>query len=399
MLMYRRGQALFSSSISHGCLLKSPLILRSYSTISSILSSNDEPPKPHSAVVDFLMDSVGFTREAAIAASNKVPSLKPTKNPQLVISILKQYGLDNTHIKHVISCAPKILKCWPNKNLEPKFRFFRDNGFSGSDLVDLIKRNPRLLGVGLETQIIPVIGIIRRLVGTNEEAMDAIKKSKSLFSITSPAYLKNMSSNVAELQIRGLSNKQVLYLITTRPRCVAVNPASFNSQLVWIVEELGIPENSPMFTYAIAATVASSKLTLEKKLKILRSYKWREEEIATFVRTYPTYFCCSEAKIREGLNFFMKDLGFAATYLVTNNFLLGLSLEKRVKPRFKVLEILKDKKLIRSKPSLASLLVYSELKFLNFLQRFENELPGLIETYTNSIGKMHSEKGMARQVI
>nr|XP_043636139.1 uncharacterized protein LOC122607268 [Erigeron canadensis]XP_043636140.1 uncharacterized protein LOC122607268 [Erigeron canadensis] len=395
MVICRKGQTLFSSSISHGYLFKSPLILHIYTTLSSFHDTDDGPPKPHSAVVEFLMDSVGFTRETAIAASNKVPSLKSTKNPELVINIFKQYGLDNTHMKQIISCAPKILNCRPNTNLEPKFRFFRDNGFSGSDLVDLIKRNPYLLVAGLDTHIIPFIGIIRKLVGTNEEAMEVVKKSKSLFLITSPAYLKKMSSNVFELQNRGLSNKKIVYLVSTHPRIVVLTPLVFRHRIGWIVEKLGIPETSPMFVYAIAATVGSSKLSLEKKLDILRSYKWGEEEIATFVRTFPTYFGYSEAKICDALNFFMKDLRFAPAYLVTNNFLLGLSLEKRVKPRCKVWEMLKDKKLIPSKPSLASLLVYSELKFLKFLERFENELPGLIETYTNSNGKTQTKKGMA----
>ncbi|GKF76228.1 mitochodrial transcription termination factor, partial [Tanacetum coccineum] len=129
-----------------------------------------------------------------------------------------------------------------------------------------------------------------------------------------------------------------------------------------------------MFVYGICVVTKLKKSTIEKKLKILRDYGWSEEEIATFVRSNPMRLGYSEAKIRQWLDFFMKELGYTTTDLSSCTGLLSCSLEKRVKPRYKVFTILKEKKL-SSKPSFARLVNYSEVKFLKFLNDFENELP------------------------
>lgn len=384
----RRLKELFSSSISNGGFFISSQVLY-LSTISS--SNPGEAPKPH-IMVDFLINSIGFTTEAAISASSKVPYLQSTNNPELVINIFREYGLDKLQMREIISSVPKILNCYPKKTLEPKIRVLREYGFSGSDLADLIKTNPNVFTVGLHTRIIPVIDFIRRFTGSDEEAIEAIKKSKRLF--TAPHSLERLSANVLQLQNRGISDEQIVRIITKYPRVAATDPSKFETRLLWIVEKLMIPENSPMFVYAIYAISKNKFSTIDKKLKLLGSYKWSEEDIATFGRSNPFNLALSEAKIRDGLNFFMKELGYTPADLVHAN-LLRLSLETKVKPRYKVLEILKDKKLVSSKPNLASLVRYSEPKFLKFLYRFEDKLPGLVEIYANSIKETPSLEDVA----
>lgn len=380
-----RLKKLYSSSFSiQGFIIPSHHL--KYFSISSL---NHEAPKPHfSSLVNFLINSVGFTKEAAITTSSKVPSLKSTKNPESVISILKQYNLDNTHIKDIIFYDPEILTCKPNKTIEPKIRVFLEYGFSESDLVQLIKGNPGLLRIGLHTQIIPVIDFIRRFVNSDEQAIQVIRKTKWLFSVS--YNFEKVSANLLQLQNRGLSNDQIVRLITNQPSCLRLDPLVFQRRLIRVVEELGIPEDSKLFVYGIYVISRFKKSTIEKKLKILMDYGWSEQEIATFVRSNPVNLCYSEAKIRRWLDFFMKELGYTPAYLTSHLVLLGLSLEKRVKPRYEILDILKEKKLVSSKPNLSTLINYSEVKFLQFLKRFETELPGLVKTYTkNAKLKMH----------
>ncbi|GJW30351.1 mitochodrial transcription termination factor [Tanacetum coccineum] len=339
-------------------------------------------------MVDFLISSLGFTKEAAITTSSKVPSLKSTKNPELVISIFKQFNIENTHIKDIIFYAPKTLTCYPNKTVEPKIRVFLENGFSGSDLAQLMKVNPGLLKYGLHTRIIPVINLIRTFVTNDEQAIKVIKKSKWLFG----ASLDKVWANLLQLQIRGLSCDQIVRLITNEPWVLTLDRLAFERKLAWVVEELGIHEHSKMFVYGICLVTRLKKSTIEKKLKILRDYGWSEEEIAIFVRSNPVNLCYSEAKMRQWLDFFMKELGYTSTYLTSYARLLNCSLEKRVKPRYKVFIILKEKKLVSSKPNLATLLNYPEVRFLKFLNHFENELPGLVKTYTSSITETETQR-------
>lgn len=220
----RRLKELFSSSISNGGFFISSQVLY-LSTISS--SNPGEAPKPH-IMVDFLINSIGFTTEAAISASSKVPYLKSTNNPELIINIFREYGLDKLQMREIISSVPKILNCYPKKTLEPKIRVLREYGFSGSDLADLIKTNPNVFTVGLHTRIIPVIDFIRRFTGSDEEAIEAIKKSKRLF--TAPHSLERLSANVLQLQNRGISDEQIVRIITKYPRVAATDPSKFETR-------------------------------------------------------------------------------------------------------------------------------------------------------------------------
>ncbi|GJT51845.1 RNA-directed DNA polymerase, eukaryota [Tanacetum coccineum] len=242
----------------------------------------------------------------------------------------------------------------------------------------LLKTIP--LRYGLHTRILPVISLVRTFVTNDEQGFKVIRKGKWLFG----ANLDNVSANLSQLQIRGLSGDPIVRLITNYPWVVTIDSLAFERRLARVVEELGIPEHSKMFVYGICVVTKLKKSTIEKKLKILRDYGWSEEEIATFVRSNPMRLGYSEAKIRQWLDFFMKELGYTTTDLSSYTGLLSCSLEKRVKPRYKVFTILKEKKL-SSKPSFARLVNYSEVKFLKFLNDFENELPGLVKTYTGSI--------------
>ncbi|PWA58365.1 mitochodrial transcription termination factor [Artemisia annua] len=363
--------------MSHGNFLISSHPLKYF----SIESSN---PNEDNIMVNFLINSVGFTKEAAITTLSKVPSLKSTKNPESVINIFKQFNLDNTHIKDIIFYAPQILTCNPNKTLEPKIKVFLENGFSRSDLVQLTKANPSLLRYGLHTRIIPVLNLIRTFVTNDEQAVEVMRKAAWLFCDFCASF-DNVSANLLQLRIRGLSNDQIVRLITHHRWVVTLDPLTFERKLVWIVEELGIPEHSKMFVHGLCTITRLKESTIENKLKILSDYGWSEEEIAKFVRTNPVNLSYSEAKIRRWLDFFMNELGYTSTYLSSSTCLLSCSLEKRVKPRYKVFSILKEKKLVGSKPSLSGLVNFSEVKFLKFLNQFENELPGLAKTYTSSI--------------
>nr|GEW40742.1 mitochodrial transcription termination factor [Tanacetum cinerariifolium] len=164
------------------------------------------------------------------------------------------------------------------------------------------------------------------------------------------------------------------------------NPKPTHFMVDFLINSLGFTKEAAITTsiYTIHWLKRSS---VEKNFRLLRSYGWSQEQIDTFTRLNPMTLGYSENKIRGWLDFFMKQLGYSPVYLVTRSFLLSVSLEKRVKPRYKVYEMLKEKKLVGTRPYFASLVQYPELKFLRFVKRFENELPGLVETYTNSIKK------------
>ncbi|XP_071713294.1 transcription termination factor MTERF15, mitochondrial-like [Rutidosis leptorrhynchoides] len=352
-----------------------PFGLARYSTLSG--NSN--------SVVDYLIHSLNFSKQDAIFLSSKgnVTHLISTINSDLVVTILKNYGLNNTQIKQIVYCAPRILNSKPTKTLEPKVRVFKELGLSGSDLVRLIKKNPTILWRGLHSQIIPFLDCVRKLVGSNENVINAIINSNR-FSF-SHQKMRIPPTNISLLQNYGLSNERIIKFVVTYPNQLLVNPNLLKSSLSYVEDKLGISRDLGNFIHAVPVVLFNTDSQIKKKMQIFSSFGWSDYEIATLLRAQPNCLNFTESYLSDKLKYFMKELNYTPSVLIRNTHFWTLSLEKRIKPRNQVFNILKEKELVKDKPSFATIVKISEPKFLCFLKSFENHVPRLCDTYMNSI--------------
>ncbi|KAJ9545093.1 hypothetical protein OSB04_024800 [Centaurea solstitialis] len=348
-------------------------------------STIDANRKPH-LLVDYLMDSLHFSKKDAISISTKakLTHLKSTINSDIVLNIFKTYGLDLPQIRRIVSSAPKILTC------KPKIRFFHQLGLSGSDLVTFIKNNPHILRTGLHTKIIPCLGLLRQLLGSDEIVIQVINRSRRL-SFTN-SFMERLSTNVSLLKNFGLSNERIVrFLLTNPPSKINVDPNQLESRLSYVQEKLGISRESPIFVHALSAVLWYTDSEIERKMQNFRSFGWSDSDIALLFMNQPYCLTMSEANMLNKLNFYMKDLGYTPSYLMARHSFFTLSLDKRVIPRNTMLKILREKKLVSSdKPSLNSIATYSESKFLEFLRRFEEDVPCLRKIYLDSVKRVVS---------
>ncbi|KAF5192422.1 Transcription termination factor like, partial [Thalictrum thalictroides] len=124
------------------------------------------------------------------------------------------------------------------------------------------------------------------------------------------------------------------------------------------------------------------------KLEIYRSFGWSDDEIRLAIRNQPTCICISEDKLRVGLDFFMNKMNWEPQRLAKSPNVLGLSLEKRVFPRLKVLEILISKGLIPSSTHLVRPLFVTDAKFINvYLTKNKDKAPDLLKLYQEMLGQ------------
>ncbi|XP_024970254.1 transcription termination factor MTERF4, chloroplastic-like [Cynara cardunculus var. scolymus] len=328
-----------------------------YSAAAAKASSLDQSASSiRTEFVDYLITTLGFSKESAISSSSK--------------------------IKDLVSWIPKVLLYRANETLEPKIRVFLELGLSVPDLISLLKRNPNLFELGLHSRIVPTIDYLKTLLGSNERVVETINRSRWLFS-TSVA-LKMFSANVMLLQSYGFSNEKIGKFVHKNARHFTQAPEWLTSKLNWIEGKQGISRDSNEFFRCFHAIASSSISAMDKKMEIYKSFGFSENELTLLFKNQPYCFALSEDTIRDKLSFFMNELGYTSSYLVTCPSLFSLSLEKRVKPRNEVLKILKERMLAESK-SLITLVNYPELRFLGFLRSFEDEIPSLYETYVNSI--------------
>ncbi|KAI3750639.1 hypothetical protein L2E82_21350 [Cichorium intybus] len=357
-----------------------------YSSLSTVTeTSADRKPR---LIVDYLVDSLQFSKQDAVAVSSKgkLTNLRSPINSDLVLNLFKDYGLNLSQIRQIISSAPKILSCKANKTLEPKLKVFQELGLSGSDLVCLIKKNPEIFGYGLHTRIMPGLDLLKKLLGSDERVIEVINKSRWLY-VTSSS-MKRLSTNISLLQKFGLSNERITKFMLSNPEKLMADPKLLESRLSYVEQNLGISPDLPSFIHAASVVLWSSDSEVDKKMQIFKSFGWSDSEISLLFRNQPYVLNKSEGNIREKLKFFMKDLGYTPSYLLSCNTFFTLSLDKRVIPRNMMLKILKEKKLVKDKPSLITIATYSELRFLEFLKGFEKVIPGIREIYMDSVEKV-----------
>ncbi|XP_059629838.1 uncharacterized protein LOC132272762 [Cornus florida] len=141
---------------------------------------------------------------------------------------------------------------------------------------------------------------------------------------------------------------------------------------------MGFDRNSKLFIEAIRVISSLTKENWELKLEVFKSLGFSEDDILSIFRTQPQAFTKSERKIRAITQLFLSTGKCDISYVVKNPDLLGRSIENRLKPRLRVVDVLASRNLLLKKPSLASVCRITEEKF------FEK----YVLPYTNEVGEL-----------
>ncbi|XP_049369193.1 transcription termination factor MTERF5, chloroplastic-like [Solanum verrucosum] len=351
--------------------------LSSYNFRSQYLYSSTATPAPTHFLVKYLVDSLGFSNEEAASASSKVTSRKNLKNPDLVINFLKQTGFDNTQMKIMVSKVPKLLFRDVSKTLKPKFQCLMDLGLSGSDLVDVIAKDSQIVDRGLDTHLRPTIDLLRRILGSNENVVKALKRFPRLLSFRAHHIMEN---NLLLLKNYGVPDERIKKLMLRNPSYFAQNLERIKGLLHRMENDFLVPRDSSSFLYGCQVLNSLNKSKLEKKFGVFKSFGWSDDDILKMFRKLPFCVGLSEVRIHKALNLFMKELGFGTAYLVSHPAILVFSMEKRVIPRMQVMKILDEKKVERRKLDLYYALSLAETKFIDyFVHPYKDQMPDLYE--------------------
>jgi mTERF domain-containing protein len=189
-----------------------------------------------------------------------------------------------------------------------------------------------------------------------------------------------MQPNIDLLIKEGVTFDRVAKLIISQPGAIQQK----HSRMVYTVnalKNLGIEPNTPMFMHALRVMLQTSDPTRKKKVGVLKSLGWTEEEILKDFKHDRLILGCSEEKIRDVMDFFAGTLRLKPQTVITNSWFLHYSIDKRLRPRYNVLKTLKSKNPIDGDIRIAWLLTsLSEKKFLeNFVTKYADNVPGLLD--------------------
>ncbi|KAI8536108.1 hypothetical protein RHMOL_Rhmol10G0230700 [Rhododendron molle] len=145
---------------------------------------------------------------------------------------------------------------------------------------------------------------------------------------------------------------------------------------------MGFSVDSRMLVHAVHTVSGISGETFSRKFEVFRSFGFSMDECMDMFRRAPNIFRTSEDKLKFKIDFFLNEIKLDRCALISWPIYLTYSIEKRVIPRYRVLQVIKSKRLLQKGPSFLSVLSLSEEEFLRkFISRFRDDGEELLGTY------------------
>ncbi|WCJ38788.1 Mitochondrial transcription termination factor family protein [Euphorbia peplus] len=361
--------------------LKCSLNLHKFPIFSHISRVSFSTCTPKISIFDYLVDNHQFSPEFAA----KVSSLSSTKylnkpqNADSFLNFLKENGFSKKQIQVVIQKVPGLLSSKLETSVKPKIKVFQDLGFPSSDFARIISSSPTILRRRPDWLRQNILGL-KNVLGPH---LDVSNLSRNVNGRVFEYDLnETLVPNVEYLKSCGICPSQIATYVCRAPLTYAIKPEKFKD-IVQRVDEMGVDRKSKVFIEAFKAMSCMSRESWELKLQVFRELGFSEQNILVAFRRVPAAFGSSERKIKEAtqllLNF--EDI----SYIARNPSLLGYSVEKRLKPRLRVLKALQSKNLLKKKPCLALFVSISNAEFMKKYVSAHSEEIGRLYAVSKSL--------------
>ncbi|BAT74427.1 uncharacterized protein HKW66_Vig0002520 [Vigna angularis] len=365
---------------SHPALLFSLFNQFSSQSLTSFLSFSTKCRCLHfnetSSIIDYLNSNFQFSKTQSLYISKRVSQAKFPQNPLSVLTFFKQIGFSQSQILSVIRQRPQILFTDVDKILRSKIQFFQMSGFQGRELCSFISKNPSILTHSLKKTLVPSVEAIRKIVCDQKDFILVLHRCGWIL----PKY-KRFMDNVFFLERCGILGTHFALLLKLHPRIFIAQQSTIEN-LVSRAVDLGFRENSRMLVHAIHTLSCLSNKTFERKLKLINSFGFSNDEGLQMFKRTPTLFRTSEMKLKVGMKFFLHTVVLPKSVLIHRPQILMYSMEDRVLPRYKVFQLLKSKNLCKKVPSYIHVLCLSEEMFLDkYISQFRENAEELLVAY------------------
>ncbi|KAK1295458.1 hypothetical protein QJS10_CPA16g01205 [Acorus calamus] len=158
-------------------------------------------------------------------------------------------------------------------------------------------------------------------------------------------------------------------------------------EVVSELKKMGFDPLSRLYIQALHTMWGLSSSNWQRKCDIYKSLGWSEDELIKLIKKSPVCMRLSETKIRKGVEFFMTHLGWDSSVISKYPQCLNFSLEKRIIPRYTVMQMLLSNGLLKKDVNWGKIFSINEKDFLNkFVNKYEGEAPKLMEVYTKEVG-------------
>eukprot|EP00252_Welwitschia_mirabilis_P023930 TRINITY_DN6904_c0_g3_i1.p1 TRINITY_DN6904_c0_g3~~TRINITY_DN6904_c0_g3_i1.p1 ORF type:complete len:390 (+),score=23.62 TRINITY_DN6904_c0_g3_i1:155-1324(+) len=317
-----------------------------------------------SSLFTFLRDKLGFSPSQLNNACRhfpKLPRVRSFENAKQMYEFLKESDFTDDQIKMIIVRSPNLITLKPC-NIKSKFELLRSLGFSDAEIVHSVVASPRLLSCSLDNTLVPRVQYFQRILHGNDNLVKVLKRNTSILS---QRLERNIMPIVKLLLDAGIEGKRMAYLLIRNPRLLNASSCSVKSYIEF-VRNMDIEGTSMRFLEALAAVSGvGSFAKMEERFRFLESCGLLKYEVTELFRKHPVALTYSVQKTQNLMEFLVKVVGFPPNIVVSYPNLLGYSLERRIKPRYRVFEYLKGIDPSFDKKKFPPLVIMSTDKFIN----------------------------------
>ncbi|XP_010534258.1 PREDICTED: uncharacterized protein LOC104809861 [Tarenaya hassleriana] len=318
------------------------------------------------------------------ALESDVERLQSSNKPNLVLKFFKDNGFSESQIKSIVSRWPRILVSDPEKSLKPKMDFLISKGISKPEFLRIVSEDPRALTRSVEKLMIPLFDFLKDVTGSEENAARAVRNYPYVFR---SCVGKSLKLNTMKLQSAGVPKDRIGRLMIHRLKSFAPQPSRFEEALT-MVKEMGFDPADSTFGTAVGAIGWCSKLAWEGKMIFFRSYGLSDSEIFLGFRKQPAIMMFKEKNMKAKMNFFLKGMHWSPNKVIMAPQILLLSLEKRIIPRLTVLYLLESQGEVKEGgiSSVMWLMQLLEKTFVEkFVIRYKDRIPQVVDAHEGKL--------------
>ncbi|XP_027189197.1 uncharacterized protein [Cicer arietinum] len=323
---WRHKPLLYFKTVTFSPISQNPLPLSLYFCTNTSHST--------SFAVSYLIHNFGFSPQSAnkLCSTHRV-KFKTNQKPDSVLNFFKNHGFSNTQLHNMITKAPWLLSCDPIKRVLPKFQFFLSNGASNSDIVDFVSKNPVVLYASMN-QMVPTYELVYRFLKSHKDTIACVNQCSSFFGD------RVVPHNITLLIENGVTDSNIARMLQRRSKI-------FNRRgilkVVGELKDLGFNPSKSGFSIALLAKITVNKTLWKEKVDAFKKWGWSDQDVLEAFRRQPHCMLTSIDKINLVMTFWVNQLGWDAMALVKGSAILLLSLEKRIIPRAQVVQYLLKK--------------------------------------------------------
>ena len=135
------------------------------------------------------------------------------------------------------------------------------------------------------------------------------------------------------------------------------------------------------FPYAFGVFAKTYQSKWDRRMENYLSLGWTEEQIRRAFTKHPYCMSVSDDKVRQLMRFLSEKLGWDPEYVSSSPTVLSFSYEKRLLPRYKVLDILVSKGVLKKGIRMGHLTMSVKKFAERYVNRYQEVIPQVLEAY------------------